>query len=62
VSQPSIETLWKGTTVRVEDYLAAHAPDLDLQEMITCLGPNSSRLSDLWDMWGRLRPLLLTPA
>ena len=62
VTQESIETLWQGTSVRVEDFLAARAPDLDLHEMIICLGPNSSRLSELWDMWGRLRPLLLTPA
>lgn len=61
ITQESIETLWQGTSVRVEDFLAEHAPDLDLHEMITCLGPNSSRLSELWDMWGRLRPLLLTP-
>jgi len=61
VTPESIETLWHGTAVRAEDYLAAHAPDLDLQEMITSLGPNSNRLSELWDIWGRLRPLLLTP-
>jgi len=61
-NQETIEVLWQGTTVLVEDYLAGQAPDLDLQEMITCLGPHASRLSELWDMWGRLRPLLLTPA
>jgi hypothetical protein len=25
------------------------------------LGPRGARLSQLWDLWGRLRPLLLTP-
>jgi hypothetical protein len=58
----TINSLWRGTIVLVEDYLAARAPDLDLQQVTACLGRRAAPLSELWDMWGRLRVLLLTPA
>ena len=57
--QAAIDGLWQGTQVRVEDWLAAAAPDLALGRLIDILGPRASRLGELWDMWGRLRPLLL---
>lgn len=60
--QEALDALWQGTTVVVEEYLAARAPDLDLRQVMNCLGTRGGRLSELWDMWGRLRPLLLTPA
>ena len=34
----------------------------DLEQVIACLGPRAAGLAELWDMWGRLRTLLLTPA
>jgi hypothetical protein len=58
-NQGAIDELWRGTTVQVEGYLAGCAPDLDLAQVVACLGPRAARLSELWDMWGRLRPLLL---
>ena len=60
--QDAVDQLWQGTSVVVEEYLAGRAPDLDLQQVMTCLGPRAARLGELWDMWGRLRPLLLSPA
>jgi hypothetical protein len=62
VGQDALDGLWQGTTVVVEEYLAGRAPNLDLQQVMACLGPRGARLGELWDMWGRLRPLLLTPA
>jgi hypothetical protein len=62
MSQEGIDSLWRGTSVLVEEYLAARAPDLDLQQVTACLGPRAAPLSELWNMWGRLRVLLLTPA
>ena len=56
--QAAIDGLWQGTTVLVEEYLAARAPDLTLGRLIDLLGPRATRLGELWDMWGRLRPLL----
>jgi len=57
--QQMINELWRGTTVLVESYLAACAPALELEQVSACLGPRASELSELWDMWGRIRPLLL---
>jgi hypothetical protein len=58
--QEAIDGLWQGTTVLVEEWLAAAAPDLALERLISVLGPRASRLGELWDMWGRLRPLLVS--
>ncbi len=58
----AVGQLWLGTTVSVEEYVATKAPDLELEQVINCLGARAGRLSELWDLWGRLRPLLLTPA
>ena len=60
-AQEAINSLWLGTTVAVEEYLASRAPNLDLEHVMAFLGPRGARLSQLWDMWGRLRPLLLNP-
>jgi hypothetical protein len=57
--QAAIDELWQGTTVLVEEFLAGRAPDLALGRLIDLLGQRGSRLGELWDMWGRLRPLLL---
>ena len=57
--QAAIDGLWEGTQVRTEDFLAGRAPDLELGAMMALIGPGASGLSELWDMWGRLRPLLL---
>ena len=58
--QAAIDELWKGTTVLIEPWLAAAAPDLALGRLIDVLGPRAARLGELWDMWGRLRPQLLS--
>ena len=60
--QAAIDGLWQGTRVLVEEWLATAAPDLALGRLIDVLGPRASRLGELWDMWGRLRPLLLPGA
>ncbi len=57
--QAAIDGLWQGTRVRSEEFLLAEAPDLSLAQIVTLLGPRSGRLAELWDMWGRLRPLLM---
>ncbi|MEP7360445.1 MAG: hypothetical protein ABI744_02590 [Chloroflexota bacterium] len=55
----AIDGLWQGTRVLIEEWLGSAAPDLALGRMIDILGPRGARLGELWDMWGRLRPLLL---
>lgn len=60
-TQEAVNELWHGTTVLVEDYVAERAPELDLEQVVACLGPRARRLAELWDLWGRVRPLLLSP-
>ena len=43
-------------------FLAEAAGELTLGEMIDLLGRRADDLSDLWNAWGRVRPLLLSPA
>ncbi len=57
--QAAIDGLWQGARVRSEDFLLAKAPELTLSQIVTLLGPRSDRLAELWDIWGRLRPLLM---
>jgi hypothetical protein len=57
--QAAVDALWDGTHVRGEDYLLAVAPNLALEEVATLLGGAANRLGELWDVWGRIRPLLL---
>jgi hypothetical protein len=57
--QAAIDALWQGTRLRTEEYLLARAPQLTLQQIVDLLGPPGGRLGELWDMWGRLRPLLM---
>ena len=60
--QAALDSLWLGTTVRSEEYLLAAAPDMTLTQMVALLGPRAGRLGELWDIWGRLRPLLMRAA
>jgi hypothetical protein len=57
--QAALDGLWRGAVVRSEEYLLARAPSLTLNEIVNVLGPRSGRLAELWDIWGRLRPLLM---
>jgi hypothetical protein len=57
--QAAIDSLWQGTRVRSEEFLLSKAPELTLSQVVALLGPRSGRLAELWDMWGRLRPLLM---
>jgi Meckel syndrome type 1 protein len=43
-------------------FLAEAAGDLALGDMIDLLGRRAEDLGDLWNAWGRVRPLLLAPA
>ncbi|HEY8167204.1 MAG TPA: hypothetical protein VIF84_00680 [Candidatus Limnocylindrales bacterium] len=54
--------LMRGVTVAADEFLASRAPDLELGEMIAVLGRRSEALSDLWNRWGRVRPLLVVVA
>jgi hypothetical protein len=58
-SAAEMPDLFSEVTVAADEFLAMRAPDLELGEMVSILGLRSEQLSELWNRWGRLRPLLL---
>jgi hypothetical protein len=54
--------LFRDVTVAADEYLAGVAGDLTLAEMVTMLGRRADPLAELWNQWGRIRPLLLDEA
>jgi hypothetical protein len=54
--------LFHDVTVAADEYLAGVAGDLTLAEMVTMLGRRADALADVWNQWGRIRPLLLEEA
>jgi hypothetical protein len=51
--------LFREVTVAADEYLAGIAGDLTLGEMVTMLGRRADGLAEIWNQWGRVRPLLL---
>ena len=51
--------LYRDVGVSADEHLAGHAPDLTLGELVGMLGRRADPLADLWNDWGRIRPLLL---
>ena len=41
------------------EHLASAAGDLTLGELVAMLGRRADGLADIWNEWGRIRPLLL---
>jgi hypothetical protein len=54
-----LERLWQGTTVAAAEHVLRGAPDLRLQAVVALVGQRADGLEELWDNWGRLRPLLI---
>ena len=59
---PRWHELFADVTVAADEHLASHAGDLTLGELVTMLGRRADGLTDVWNAWGRLRPLLLEDA
>jgi hypothetical protein len=51
--------LLRDVAVAADEYVAGAAPDLTLGELVTMLGRRADDLADVWNGWGRIRPLLL---
>jgi hypothetical protein len=51
--------LMSEVTVSADEYLAEEAGSLTLGELIDVLGRRADPLAELWNSWGRVRPLLL---
>jgi len=61
-SADETESLFRDVTVSADEYLAGMAGDLTLAEMVTMLGRRADGLAEVWNTWGRIRPLLLEEA
>jgi hypothetical protein len=61
-SADETETLFRDVTVSADEYLAEMAGDLTLAEMVRMLGRRADGLAEVWNTWGRIRPLLLEEA
>ena len=51
--------LYRDVIVAADEHLASAAGDLSLGELVTMLGRRADGLAEVWNHWGRLRPLLL---
>jgi hypothetical protein len=59
--ESELPLLYADVQVDAGRFVAEAAPELTLGEMIDLLGRRAEELSDLWNAWGRVRPLLLGP-
>ena len=51
--------LFEEVRVAADEHLASVAGDLSLGELVAMLGRRADALTDVWNDWGRIRPLLL---
>ena len=58
-NEAEMAELFRDVRVSASEYLAVSAGDLTLGELVTMLGPRADGLADVWNAWGRIRPLLL---
>ena len=58
-NEAEMAELYREVIVAADEHLAATAGDLSLGELVTMLGRRADGLAEIWNHWGRLRPLLL---
>lgn len=58
-TEATMADLFRDVAVAADEHLASAAGDLTLGELVTMLGRRADGLAEVWNQWGRLRPLLL---
>jgi hypothetical protein len=58
-TEATMAQLFEEVRVAADEYVASAAGDLTLGEMVALLRGRAEPLADLWNNWGRIRPLLL---
>lgn len=58
-TEATMTDLFRDVVVAADEHLASAAGDLTLGELVTMLGRRADGLAEVWNQWGRLRPLLL---
>lgn len=61
-NEQEMAELYADVSVAADEHLAATAGDLSLSDLVALLGRRADGLADLWNEWGRVRPLLLEGA
>jgi hypothetical protein len=61
-SEVEMEKLFSEVEVAAAEHLAESAGDLMLGELVTMLGHRADHLTEVWNAWGRIRPLMLEEA
>ena len=59
-SEPEMRDLLKEVTVAADEYIWEAAGALTLGELVSLLGRRADGLTELWNEWGVVRPLLLS--
>jgi hypothetical protein len=60
-SDADTAALYERVRVSADEYLAGAAGEMSLADVVTLLGRRADGLADVWNEWGRVRPLLLGP-
>ncbi len=58
-TEAEMSELFRDVQVAAAEHVAASAGDLTLGELVTMLGRRADGLAEVWNHWGRIRPLLL---
>ncbi len=58
-TEAEMVALYRDVAVAADEHLASTAGNLTLGELVTMLGRRADGLTEVWNHWGRLRPLLL---
>lgn len=58
-NESEMADLFADVQVSAAEHLAMSAGDLTLGELVTMLGRRADNLAEVWNAWGRIRPLLL---
>jgi hypothetical protein len=58
-SEAEMTELFRDVAVAADEYLAAAVGGLTLGELVSLLGRRAEGLTEVWNAWGRVRPLLL---
>jgi hypothetical protein len=59
-SEAEMGELLRDVTVAADEYVWEAAGALTLGELVSLLGRRADGLTDLWNEWGSVRPLLLS--
>lgn len=58
-TEAELSDLFARVTIAADEFLTREAGGLTLSELVELLGQRADELADLWNAWGRVRPLLI---